>query len=114
MTTDELRQEAAAEDALRKAQETFTNIRAALEDGAAAMQAATDTEKRAYNASVGLFWKALTTIDDREKDLETLRRERAGIANGYALDLAQARGEVGRRLACLAAAAQGEGLSGGA
>jgi len=106
MTTEILREEESAEELLRKAQQTYAEIGAALRDGIETLKASTDPKVRAYSQTLNLFWKSLQTVDEREKDLETFRRARNGIADGYAIDLAQARREVGRRLARLAAAAE--------
>ena len=93
-----------AEDMLRKAQADFAKISANLELGIAKLNEATDPEVRAFSNSLALYWKSLLSVRAQEKQLETQRRECAGISDGHALDLAEARREVGRRLACLAAA----------
>ena len=93
-----------AEEMLRKAQEDFAKISATLEMGIAKLTEATDPEVRVFSGALQLYWKSLLSVREQEKQLETSRRESAGIADTYALDLAQAQREVGRRLACLAAA----------
>jgi len=98
------KQETQAEQALDRAVLTFADIHQTLQDGITRLQDSTDPEMRAFSGTLQLYWKTLQSIDERENNLDTLRRKRAGIADGYAIDLAQAREEVGRRLACLAAA----------
>ena len=106
MDTKTLRKEEASEVLLRRAKETFAEIGETLRDGVEKLKASTDPEVRAYSNTLQLFWKSILTVEERENELESFRREREGIAHGYALDLNAARREVGRRLACLAT--QGE------
>jgi len=99
MKTDTLLGEGRAEAMLLRAKQTFDQIQATLNDGVAKLQDSTDPEVRAYSTTLQLYWKSLQAVQERESELDKLRRERAGIADGYALDLVAARGEVGRRLA---------------
>lgn len=51
-----------------------------------------------------------TTIDT-EKSFEQRQKEKHGIVEAYRLDLEDARATIGRRLACLRAASDAEGVS---
>lgn len=93
-----------AEERYRNAERLFADIKTALENGLEHLPQADDRTLRAFETSKQLLWKSLLAVQEREKDLEKLRRENAGIVDGYALDLAAARTEVGSRLARLKAA----------
>ena len=99
------------EERFRHAEWLFAEIKAALEDGLEHLPQGDDRSLRAFETSKQLLWKSLLAVQEREKDLEKLRRESAGIVEGYALDLAAARTEIGGRLARLKAAAGGGELS---
>lgn len=58
-----------------------------------------------------LLRKALENIYEERKRIRSLAGGDGGAASGV-LDLGAARAEIGRRLACLRAAAAGSGLSG--
>jgi len=88
---------------LQTARAHYAEISAALRAATANLDAADDKGLRAFVGAAQSHWKALQSVLDKERELEKSDHERAGIVNAYAVDLAAARSEVGRRLACLKA-----------
>jgi len=94
-----------AEDLLRKARGHYALISTALEHARETLNTSETADVKKVADLLRDHWKAFQTTLDLEANLEKRNRERAGIVHGYALDLDQARTEVGRRLACLKASA---------
>ncbi len=113
MTSNVPQEESKAKATLRKARKHYADISEALLQMRPQVIGNDDKAMRDFLGVVQTHWKAFQTVLDREIDLEKSDRERAGIAHGYAIDLAAARSEVGRRLACLKNAETGEGVFGG-
>ena len=95
---------ASAEEFLRQARKTFDDIHDVLQSGISELKNSTDPKARAFSQTLTAFWKSVLYVQDRRVDLDRLQRALNGAANGYAIDLDAAEREVGRRLACLAAA----------
>jgi hypothetical protein len=98
---------------LRKAQDQYRTLAAALREAETRLAGSDNTEVKGIAELLRTHWKAFQTTLDLEIDLEKRNRERAGIVHGYALDLDVARAEVGRRLACLKTAGGSDAISGG-
>lgn len=94
-----------SEELLQRAQAHYAEISTALLANAEKLKTSSDTDARRIGDLVRDHWKAFQSTLDLEINLEKRNREQAGISNGYALDLAAAGAEVGRRLACLKTAA---------
>lgn len=58
-------------------------------------------EAKAASAAVRDMKAAFQLVMEERTRVDKLRKQAAGVVNGYAVDLDQARIEVGRRLACL-------------
>lgn len=81
-------------DQYREAAETLARAIRGIQQGR-------PEEAKAAAAAVRDMKAAFQLAMEERNRVEKLRREAAGIVNGYAIDLAAAREEVGRRLARL-------------
>lgn len=94
-----------SEEMLQNAQQHYADISKALKEAEQRLRNSDDEEAKKIPELIRMHWKSFQTAFDLEINLEKRDRERAGIVHEYALDLDAARAEVGRRLACLKAAA---------
>lgn len=104
MTEKTLFGESRSDELIQNARQHYADITAAIQTALGRIADSEDKEMRAFSSAVQTHWKSLLSVHDREVELEKRDRERAGIVEGYAIDLDAARFEVGRRLACLRAA----------
>jgi len=103
MTIDTPQGESRAEELLRSARRHYADISGALEEALNRLSDSDDKELRAFSTTAQMHWKSLLNVHEREVELEKRDRDRAGIAQNYAIDLDAARLEVGSRLARLRA-----------
>jgi len=112
MTADTPQGESRSKDLLGNARRHYADITEALESALGQLATSDDKALRAFSTTAQTHWKSLLSLHEREVELEKRDLERAGIVEGYAIDLARARSEVGRRIACLRAAGNVEDVSG--
>ncbi|MFV0244898.1 MAG: hypothetical protein ACK5IB_07765 [Qingshengfaniella sp.] len=97
-----------------EAQAVFWEAAQVLRRAVAEIEAGDMDGADAFKGAVTQFKATINTALAERERLEKERAKRDGIADGagYALDLGAVRDEVGRRLACLAAARDAGGVSG--
>lgn len=102
-----------SQDMLEKAKQHYCELTAALQKVTKELAESDSKEARGVSDLLRQHWKNFQTTFDMEQAIENLRRDRAGIVHGYAIDLEEAGFEVGRRLARLRRAGGSGGLSEG-
>jgi inhibitor of KinA sporulation pathway (predicted exonuclease) len=84
----------------------FREAAEALAIATKAVRTGDGTENKAVQDAIGELKKAFQHVMDERARIEKHRKTYSGAAAGQSLDLDSARGEIGRRLACLRAASE--------
>lgn len=102
------------EDLFAESRATFLRARRVVERLCNDFEDGTLEDIDAFKQSYGFFKSLVPQIMSERERLEREHAKRLGIADGHshAIDFDAARQEIGRRLACLAAAGDPEGISG--
>lgn len=90
-----------SDEMLAKARRHYNDLTEAIQKVTKELEGSDLKEARGVSDLIRQHWKTFQTTLDMERAIEERRRERAGIVHGYAIDMAEAGAEVGRRLARL-------------
>ena len=94
--------ESRAETMLRRAHGQYARLSVLLDEAQNRLQEDLEgADPKEISALISSHFKSFQSTFELEVKLEKCIQERAGIVNGYAVDLDAARTEIGRRLACL-------------
>ncbi|WP_170106711.1 hypothetical protein [Rhodovulum imhoffii] len=102
----------AAQAVLEEAEEHYRRTIRALHDIIADVQAGRSDRARELKGALSDLGKAAQTAFDERVRVEKRLRSETGIAHDYALDLDEARAEIGRRLDRVRAVRDPGGISG--